>query len=91
MERLVALEQARRTLGQLIKEVAAHREAVIIARKARDKAVLLSLDEYRRLKALEARDAERRFLEALARIHADVAASGLDPSVVEEAVREVRR
>lgn len=91
MERVVALEQARRTLGKLLHDVTTHREAVIIAKKAREKAVLVSYDEYARLKAAEAADAERRFLEALDRIHADVARDGLAPELAEEAVREVRR
>lgn len=91
MERVVALEQARRALGKLVHDVTARREAVIIAKKAQEKAVLVSYDEYARLKAAEAADAERRFLEALTRIHADVARDGLTPDLAEEAIREVRR
>ncbi len=91
MERVIGLEQARRMLGRLIREVVENREAVVIARKAREKAILLSWEEYARLRSAEAAQAERRFQEALARIHSDVAAEGLPRSVVEEALREVRR
>lgn len=91
MERVMALEQARKVLGKLVQEVADRREAVIIAKKAQEKAVLVSFDEYARLKAAEAAEAERRFLEALSRIQADVAREGPSSELIEEAIREVRR
>lgn len=91
MERIIALEQARRVLGKLLHEVATLGKPIIITKKANEKAVLITYEEYTRFKAAEAADAERRFLEALGRIHADMAQDGLAPEVIEEAIREVRR
>jgi len=91
MEKIVAIEEARRTLGKLVLEVASSREPVIIARRNSERAVLLGYEEYERLRSQEAQMAESRFHEALKRIHSAVAKAGVRPEVVKEAIRTVRR
>lgn len=90
MEKVVAIEEARKKLGKLVLEVASSRKPVIIARRNSEWAVLLGYEEYERLKAQEAQAAEGRFQEALDRIHSAVAKAGLKREVVEEAIRKVR-
>lgn len=90
MEKVVAIEEARKKLGKLVLEVASSRRPVIIARRNSERAVLLGYEEYERLKAQEAQAAEGRFQEALDRIHSAVAKAGLKREVVEEAIRKVR-
>lgn len=90
MEKVVAIEEARKKLGKLVQEVASSRKAVVIARRKTERAVLLGYEEYERLKAQEAQAAESRFQEALDRIHSAVAKAGLKREVVEEAIRKVR-
>ncbi|MGE5484692.1 MAG: hypothetical protein ACM3X4_06720 [Ignavibacteriales bacterium] len=65
-------------------------ETVVIARRVREKAVLMGYDEYMRLRDLAAEAASNKVAESLARIQEAVKKAGLPPSVVEEAVREVR-
>ena len=91
MEKVVAIEEARRRLGDLVVQVASSREPVIIARRNSERAVLLGYEEYGRLKAHEARAAERRFRHALERIHSSVAKAGVKPEAVKEAIRKARR
>jgi len=52
--------------------------------------VLLGYEEYERLKAHESEAAEKRFQEALDRIHSSVAKAGVKRAVVKEAIRKVR-
>ncbi len=91
MEKVVPIEEARRTLGKLVVEVASSRQPVIIARRNSELAVLLAYDEYERLRTHEAKAAESRFNEALERIHSAVGKAGLKPGVVKEATRKARR
>ncbi|MDA2923405.1 type II toxin-antitoxin system Phd/YefM family antitoxin [Acidobacteria bacterium AH-259-L09] len=90
MEKVVAVEEARRKLGKLVVEVASSRQPVIIARRNSERAVLLGYEEYERLRSHEAQMAESRFHEALERIHSAVAKTGVKPEVVKEAIRKVR-
>ncbi|MDA2937971.1 type II toxin-antitoxin system Phd/YefM family antitoxin [Acidobacteria bacterium AH-259-A15] len=90
MEKVVAVEEARRKLGKLVMEVASSRQPVIIARRNSERAVLLGYEEYERLRSHEAQMAESRFHQALERIHSAVAKTGVKPEVVKEAIRKVR-
>jgi len=90
MDKIVAIEEARRKLGRLVLEVTSSRKPIIIARRKSERAVLLGYEEYERLKAHEAQAAESRFQEALDRIHSSVGKAGLKREVVAEAVRKVR-
>ncbi|MBI4526917.1 MAG: type II toxin-antitoxin system Phd/YefM family antitoxin [Deltaproteobacteria bacterium] len=91
MEKVVSVEAARKRLGQLVIEVTSSKRPVIIARRNSERAVLLGYEEYEQLKMHEAKMAEKRFQDALERIHSAVAKAGLKPEVVKEAVRKVRR
>ena len=91
MEKVVPIEEARRTLGKLVVEVASSRQPIVIARRNSELAVLLAYDEYERLRTHEAKAAESRFNEALERIHSSVGKTGLKPSAIREAVRKTRR
>ncbi len=51
MEKVVAIEEARRKLGKLVVEVASSRQPIIIARRNSERAVLLAYEEYERLRA----------------------------------------
>jgi len=90
MENMLGVEEARRILGELISRVSRERETVVITRRAREKAVLMNYEEYRKLQELAAEATAKRAAEALARIRAGVAEAGIPESVVGEAVREVR-
>ncbi len=90
MEYILGIEDARRSLGEIVRKVSGTSETVVIARRVREKAVLMGYDEYRRLRDLAAEAASNRVADSLARIQGAVKEAGLPPSVVEEAVREVR-
>jgi prevent-host-death family protein len=90
MDRVIAIEEARKKLGQLIREAASSKKPIVIARRNSERAVLIGYDEYERLTAQEMHAAEGRFQEALERIHSAVAKAGLKRKVVEEAIRKVR-
>ncbi|MGE5541960.1 MAG: type II toxin-antitoxin system Phd/YefM family antitoxin [Bacillota bacterium] len=90
MECILGIEEARRSLGEMVRKVSGTSETVVIARRVREKAVLMGYDEYRRLRDLAAEAASNKVAESLARIQEAVKEAGLPPSVVEEAVREVR-
>ena len=91
MEKVVPIEEARRKLGSLVVQVVASKQPVIIARRNSELAVLIAYEEYDRFRTHEATAADRRFNEALERIHSSVAKAGLKPGVVKEAVRKTRR
>jgi prevent-host-death family protein len=91
MEKVIAIEDARRRLGTLVVEVVASGKPVIIARRNSERAVLLAYEEYERLRAQEAQTAENRFRAALDQIHSAVAKAGVKRGVVKEAVRKARR
>jgi len=91
MEKIVPIEEARRTLGKLVVEVASSKRPVIIARRNSERAVLVGYEEYERLRSHETQAAESRFHEALERIHSAVAKAGVKPEVVSEAIRKARR
>lgn len=87
--RYVPVEQARKQLGKLVQEAAAG-QVITIGRRGADHVVLLSEDEYARLRRLEEAAAQRRFQEALAAISASVAEAELDESVVDDAIATAR-
>jgi prevent-host-death family protein len=88
--RYVPVEEARKQLGKLVRDVAAG-EPVIIGRRGVEQAVMISEEEYERLRRIEEHAARVRFREALDAISADVRARRLPPKVVNEALRAARR
>ncbi|HEV2439554.1 MAG TPA: type II toxin-antitoxin system Phd/YefM family antitoxin [bacterium] len=88
--RYVPVEEARKRLGRLVRD-ASGGEPVIIGRRGTDQAVLLSEEEYARLRQIEEEAARARFKEALESIAATVQEREIPRKVVEEAVRTARR
>jgi prevent-host-death family protein len=85
------VEEARARLGQLADEVAEADEPVVLTRRGRAVAVLISAAEYRRL-IEEHRQLARAELQArLVEVRQRVADAGLDASIVEEAIDAARR
>jgi prevent-host-death family protein len=88
--RYVAVEEARKRLGMLVRD-AASGEPVLIGRRGREQAVLVSGQEYERLKQVAEEAARARFQRALQAISAGTRRARLSRKVVEEALRAVRR
>ncbi len=91
MERYLGIEEARGKLGRLADEVAEGGDAVILSNRGRAKAVLVNRDEYYRFKLEETREAREELARVLEETRQRIADSGLDPSVVDEAVDAARR
>ena len=88
--RYLPVEEARKKLGKLVME-ASTGEPIIIGRRGTEQAVLLSQEEYERLRRVEEHAAEARFKEALEAIRAEVRKEKLPRKVVDEALRWARR
>lgn len=91
MERYFGIEEARGKLGRLAEEVAEGGDAVILSKRGRAMAVLVDRDEYYRFKLEASRRAREELGRALESTRRRIAESGLDPSVVDEAVDAARR
>jgi prevent-host-death family protein len=88
--RYVPVEEARKRLGKLVRE-ASSGEPVIIGRRGADQVILLSQEEYERLRLVEERAAQARFRGALEAISATVRDQKLAQKTVDEAIRAARR
>ncbi len=88
--RYVPVEEARKQLGRLVRE-ASSGEPVVIGRRGADQVVLVSGEEYERLRKIEEEAARARFRAALDSIGTSVQNEKLSKGVVEEAIRAVRR
>jgi len=91
MERFVGVEDARGSLGQLVDDVAASGDVVALTKRGKPLAVLVSREEYMRLKLSETDQARTELREALGVARTKVTAAGLDPGVVDEAIAAARR
>ena len=91
MERFVGVEDARGSLGQLVDDVAAGGDVVALTKRGRPLVVLVSREEYMRLKLAETDRARSELREVLGAACRKVAAAGLDPGVVDEAIAAARR
>lgn len=90
MEDVLGVEEARRSLGELVSDVSGTSKAVIITRRTKEKAVLMGYEEYRRLQEMATEVASTQLAQSLARIREAVKEAGILPSAVGEAIREVR-
>lgn len=90
MERTIGVDRARARLGQIAEEVAAGDEPVVLTRRGQAVAVLVSTSEYDRLVEVKRKLAQEELQVRLAEIRKDVAAAGLDVSVVDEAISAAR-
>lgn len=91
MERQVGVEEARGSLGRLVDDVASGGDAVVLAKRGRAAAVLVSADEYAEYKQVANERARTELARRLATIRREVADAGLDASVVDEAIAAARR
>lgn len=88
--RYVPLEEARKKLAKLVTEVSTG-EPVVIRRRGTAQAVLLSSEEYQRLRLIEEQAARERFKGALKAISAQVRRKKIPRKVVDEAIRWARK
>jgi prevent-host-death family protein len=91
MERFMGIEEARGKLGDLAQEVEQRGEPVVLTRRGRPLAVLLSRDEYGRFKLSETAAARAELERHLAKVRHSVRGTALKRSVVDEAIAAVRR
>lgn len=87
--RYVPVEEARKQLGKLVQEAVAG-TVITIGRRGSEQAVLLSGEEYERLRQVEEESAKVRFQAALETIGAAVAEHELSPDLVTEAIHATR-
>jgi antitoxin YefM len=90
LERTIGVDRARAKLGEIADEIAADDEAVVLTRRGRAVAVLVSPTEYDSLVESRRRLAREDLQARLAEIRKNVAAAGLDVSVVDEAITAAR-
>jgi len=88
--RYLPVEEARKKLGKLVAE-AATGEPVVIGRRGTEQAVLLSGEEYERLRRIAEQAAVARFKQSLEAIQAEVRRARISRKVVDEAIRAARR
>lgn len=86
----LTVEQARKRLGRLVAESSSG-EPLVIGRRGKEQAVLLSAEEYGRLRLLEEQIAQARLKEALETIRGEVRKQRLPRRAVDDAVRWARR
>jgi prevent-host-death family protein len=91
MERFMGIEEARGKLGDLAQEVEERGEAVVLTKRGRPLAVLLSRDEYGRFKLAETAAARAELERYLAKVRRNVKSTALKRSVIDEAMAAVRR
>jgi prevent-host-death family protein len=90
MERTIGVDKARAKLGEIADEIAADDEAVVLTRRGQAVAVLVSPSEYDSLVESRRRLAREDLQARLAEVRKNVAAAGLDVSVVDEAITAAR-
>ena len=90
MERYVGVEEARKNLGPLAEEVAAGSEPIVITKRGQGLAVLVSRDEYARMKEAATRLVRAELQGRLAEVRENVRRAGLDAEAVDEAIAMAR-
>jgi prevent-host-death family protein len=91
MERFVGVEEARAKLGDLVDEVAEKGVHVALTKRGRPLAMIVGREEYGQLKALASERARERLAKQLTEARRRVKAAGLDPEIVDEAIRTARQ
>ncbi|MGH2676157.1 MAG: type II toxin-antitoxin system Phd/YefM family antitoxin [Actinomycetota bacterium] len=90
MERFVGIEEARGKLGALAEEVSAGSEPVILSKRGQALAVLVSRDEYSRLKTAATRLVRAELSERLVRVRERAKQAKLTDADIEEAIAAAR-
>ena len=89
MSETINLAEARRKLPELTDQASAG-EAYIVSRRGREMAVLIGIEEYRRLKALEAHQRQQDFDLLLAPPETEMLTEDQARDLALQMVREVR-
>jgi prevent-host-death family protein len=89
MSETINLAEARRKLPELTDQASAG-EAYIVSRRGREMAVLIGIEEYRRLKALERRQRQQDFDLLLAPPTAETITEDQARELAVQVIREVR-
>ena len=90
-DRTIGVEDARAKLGRLLDEVNASGEAITISKRGSTYGVLVSKEEYTRLKLAASRLAREELAARLGEARKAVVEAGIDPSEVDEVIAEVRK
>jgi antitoxin YefM len=90
MARVIGVEEARTRLGELAEGVAADKEPVVLTKRGRALAVLVSQDDYDTMAEWRRERARAELRQRLADIRQRVQSAGLDVSVVDEAIAAAR-
>jgi prevent-host-death family protein len=90
MERYIGVEEARGTLGTLAAEVAAGAEPVMLTKRGQALAVIVSRDEYARMKEAATRLVRAELQGRLAQVRENIRRAGLEPGAVDEAIAMAR-
>ena len=89
MERVVSATEARIRLGELMRQAVETRGAIIVERGGKPHVVLLSVEEYQRLRKQQQQDEWKEFVTgARAQIEADLGGRMLPPP--EEVLKQAR-
>ena len=90
MERRIGVESARGELGRLVEEVGRGGEPILFSKRGQALAVLVSREEYARLKQAATQLIRAELQDRLARVRQRVEEAGLEPGLVDEAVEAAR-
>jgi prevent-host-death family protein len=90
MERIIGVEEARGKLGALAEEVAGGSEPVVLSKRGQGLAVLVSRDEYSRLKTAATRLVRAELQERLQKVRERALEAGLDDEEIREAIQTAR-
>jgi antitoxin YefM len=90
MEKIVGVEEARAKLGSLLEEVAGGGEPIVLAKRGQAIGVLLSREEYSRLKMAATRRVRSELQGSLNETRRRIKEAGLDSTSVDEAIAAVR-
>ena len=91
VDRFMGVEEARGKLGQVVEEVAAGAEPVTFTKRGQALAVVISRDEYGRLREAASRLTRLVLQEQLNQVRDSIEAAGLESSAVDEAIKAARQ
>ena len=91
MERSLGIEEARARLGQLAADVSSGGEPIVLTKRGQSLAVMISRDEYSRLKESASRLIRQELEGRLVEVRRRVEEAGLQPDAVDEAIAAARR
>jgi prevent-host-death family protein len=90
MERYVGVEEARGRLGILAEEVAGGSEPIVLTKRGQALAVVVSRDEYARMKEAATRLVRAELEGRLAEVRKEIRRAGLEATAVDEAIAAAR-